>query len=198
MGRLRFDQSLGRMGLVLAAFLIGCGPLACDSQQNSREAAAPPAATSKTASSTPIAATTDPAEPDDEHAHQHSAPHDGVLVELGDHESQLEFVLDPETGLLTVYVLDAHAESAVRLSEPQLSLQIERIGAGPPVRPGREALLDAVGNALTGETPGDSSVFSGVVAELAGATRFEAVLPIISVKGREYRNVRVRYPDRRE
>ena len=60
----------------------------------------------------PPAATTD--------GHQHTAPHGGVLAELGEHEAAAEMVLDRASGSLTLYVLDAHAENAVRSAHEQM------------------------------------------------------------------------------
>lgn len=42
--------------------------------------------------------------------HDHKAPHDGTLRMVGDHEAQLEFLLDDEAGKLSLYVLDGEAE----------------------------------------------------------------------------------------
>ncbi len=58
------------------------------------------------------------AEPGHVHTHQHAAPHGGMLVEVGDHQFNVELVHDAGTGTLTLYTLDAHAENFVRTAMP--------------------------------------------------------------------------------
>ena len=88
--------------------------------------------------------------------HQHAAPHGGVLAELGDHQATAEMVLDREAGTITLYVLDAHAENAVRVAQESISASIE-FGDGEP----RDLALMPVASELTGETAGDTSQFRG-------------------------------------
>ena len=52
------------------------------------------------------------------HHHEHTAPHGGTLVALGEEFGHLELLLNKETGELTAYVLDGEAEKPVRLGAP--------------------------------------------------------------------------------
>lgn len=123
---------------------------------------------------------------EDEDDHHHEAPHGGVLVELGDHVGNIEFLLE-EDGTLTAYVFDAHAENAVRIEQPTLELLIT-------VGDSTEAVsLDAVANALTGESVGDTSEFVARVQSLAGKANFEAELKNITFKGVDFANILVSY-----
>jgi hypothetical protein len=45
------------------------------------------------------------------HGHVHTAPHGGLLVEVGDHQFNVELVIDREIGRIAAYVLDGHAEN---------------------------------------------------------------------------------------
>jgi len=88
-------------------------------------------------------------------AHVHQAPRGGVLLELGPHGSghNLELLENPE-GKLEIYVLDAHAENHVRISQPFLELSlIDANGSANPL------LLQAIADAATGETVGNTALF---------------------------------------
>lgn len=88
-------------------------------------------------------------------AHVHQAPRGGVLLELGPHGSghNLELLQNPE-GKFEVYVLDAHAENHVRISQPFLELSlIDANGSASPL------VLQAIADAATGETLGNTALF---------------------------------------
>lgn len=65
-----------------------------------------------------------------DHAHDHHAPHGGSLVMLGDHAGFVELLLDSESGILELYVLDGEAEKAVPISQPEVTVEIEPKAAG--------------------------------------------------------------------
>ena len=85
--------------------------------------------------------------------HVHVAPHGGTLVEVGEHQFNLEFILDASSGKLTAYLLDAHAENFVRLETQTLEIDVAAPG------PARRLILNATANAATGETVGNTSQF---------------------------------------
>jgi len=86
-------------------------------------------------------------------AHVHGAPHGGVLVEVGAHQYNLEFVHDAAAGKLTAYVLGGHAEDFVRIGQPALELALTQPG------PARSLTLLGTVNPATGEKAGDTSQF---------------------------------------
>ncbi|HCS54837.1 MAG TPA: hypothetical protein DIW81_25170, partial [Planctomycetaceae bacterium] len=59
---------------------------------------------------------------DHDHDHAHTAPHGGILVELGEHAYSAEIVIAETDPKVTVYILDAHAESAVAAKADSISL----------------------------------------------------------------------------
>jgi hypothetical protein len=121
-------------------------------------------------------------------AHAHTAPHGGVLVELGAHQYNLEFVRDSAAGRLTVYALDGHAENFVRLAQPEIVIAIRRGDLGA------EVALKAVANPATGEMAGDTSQFEAVAEVFTGTIPFDAVVKSVTLRGTKFDNVRVTVP----
>jgi hypothetical protein len=120
--------------------------------------------------------------------HEHQAPHAGTLVELGGDFAHLELVLDGAAGKLTGYVLDGEAEKPLKLEQREIVLKVK----GKPAE--FTVTLAAVGNALTGEKPGDTSQFEGQSDALKGLKEFDAAVAKITVKGREQSDVLFNYP----
>lgn len=127
-----------------------------------------------------------------ESGHEHTAPHGGTLVVLGDEFAHLELVLDPDEGTLRGYVLDGEAESPVRLEQEEIEMKIDVVRGSAALK------LNAVSNVLTGETAGDSSEFSAQSDKLKGVERFGAVITAITVKGSEFQEVEFRFPEGNE
>ena len=135
----------------------------------------------------------------DGHGHEHTAPHGGTLVVLGDEFAHLELVLDPDEGKLSGYVLDGEAESPVRIEQPE----IEIIIAAPDTAGNASASelplrLSAVYNILTGEKEGDTSEFVVRSERLKSLKQFSAVITAITVKGNEFEDVGFRFPEGNE
>ena len=135
----------------------------------------------------------------DGHGHEHTAPHGGTLIVLGDEFAHLELVLDPEDGTLRGYVLDGEAENPVRLDQPEIEIRIvvpdaagNAYGSELPLR------LSAVYNILTGEKEGDTSEFAVRSERLKGVKQFGAVITAVTVKGREFHEVEFRFPEGNE
>lgn len=133
----------------------------------------------------PPAAPAPPASPASSHGHE--APHGGVLVELGDHFAQLEFVLDPSAGTLTMFVLDGEAAAAVRIAQPSVAVTFD----APGTLAGQTLQLAAKANVLTGETMGDSSQFEVTHEALKNQTTFTARVVDLVVKGQTFRDLAV-------
>ena len=94
---------------------------------------------------------------DSEHSHHvHVAPHGGQLVEVGEHGAgfNLELVLHPD-GFLQIYVLDAHAENFVRIPAYSMTFEIQDTNNST-----KQILCEAVEDPVTGETVGNSSLFT--------------------------------------
>ncbi|MFN0058758.1 MAG: hypothetical protein ACKVX7_09915 [Planctomycetota bacterium] len=122
-------------------------------------------------------------EHDHEHdgAHVHVAPHGGTLVPLGEEFANLELVLDSTRGTLTAFVLDGHAENALRVKQAELVLEVVLAESKA-----FEMRLPAVESALSGEKKGDSSQFQIVDARLAGVSQLRGQVLSLEVRGRPF------------
>jgi hypothetical protein len=119
-------------------------------------------------------------------SHAHHAPNGGTLIELGHHQFNLELVLDPAAGTLTIHVLNGHADNTVRLDAHELPVILHLDGAD------HHLILRPVENRLSNETVGDTSVFSLQADRLRAATQLEGYIPAITVRGARFESVRFR------
>ena len=126
--------------------------------------------------------------------HEHTAPHGGTLVVLGEEFAHVEFVLDETTGKLTAYVLDGEADKPIRLTEETIELNVKRLNSEETMT----LQLQAVPNVLTGETEGDTSQFEGQSEALVGATEFHAEIASIAVKGQTFAHISFEFPEGNE
>lgn len=135
-----------------------------------------------------LPACSDHHEAHESHGHAHTAPHGGTLIEIGEHQYNLELVRDAAAGTLTAYVLDAHAEHVVRLALPQLVL-IATINRAPsPIT------LVAVPNSATGETIGDTAQFTAQTDWLKSTSSFDGVIPSLEIRGTVFTNIKLHFP----
>lgn len=118
--------------------------------------------------------------------HKHSAPHGGALIELGEEFAHVEIVLDASTGKLSAYALDGEAEKSVRINQSEIEIAVRN--------PVATIKLGGVSNALTGETAGDTSEFSGQSDRLKGITHFDGLIKTISIKGKIFKDVEFNFP----
>lgn len=131
------------------------------------------------------------------HGHVHTAPRGGTLIILGDEAAHIELLLDPATGKLDAYVLDDHADQAVRIAQPEIVLVItpaattQPAGEPKPIR----AALAPVASELSGERAGDTSHYSATVEALRGVARFTGVIDAVEARGSKFSNVAFRFPE---
>lgn len=128
------------------------------------------------------------------HVHEHHAPHQGALVELGEEFAHVEIVFDAASGKITAYVLDGEAEKPVRVKQAELELSVSVAGKDGAAAEKRAVKLKAVASTLTGETVGDTSQFEGEDANLKGLKSFDAELVAIEARGQVFKNVAFNYP----
>lgn len=127
------------------------------------------------------------------HGHHHAAPHGGCLLVLGDEVAHVELLADPETGWLRLWVLDAHAQNAVRLQQERIPLRLLTDGTEHSIT------LQGVARALTGESANDTSEFEAHVVELKGAKRIVAWIDSLTVRGVRFEALEFRLsPDSEE
>jgi hypothetical protein len=118
----------------------------------------------------------------------HPPPHGGTTVKTGP-SAQLEFVLDPSSGLLTAYVLDGMGMSTQRTTAKTIELEVTPPGGKPTA-----LSLASTANGLTGDTIGNSSQFGGTLPALKGATSFTGVVKSFTAGGETASNVTFSYP----
>ena len=128
------------------------------------------------------------APPSESHqAHVHVAPHGGTLVQIGEHQFNIEFVAGPD-GLLNAYVLDGHAENFVRIQAASFTVMAT---AG-----GRQETLEfkAQASGATGESVGSTSAFQTQADWLKTASGFDGVLQEIDINGTVFKSVQFKFP----
>ncbi len=125
------------------------------------------------------------------HHHHHTAPHGGTLVVLGDEAAHVELLLDNKEGQLTAYVLDAEAEKAIRIIQPEIELVL----SGKDAKSTVPLKLAAVENPLTGEKVGDSSEFVVKDDKLKNLKRFDVTIKSVTLRGVKFENVKSPFPE---
>ncbi|MEM7245374.1 MAG: hypothetical protein AAF533_08520 [Acidobacteriota bacterium] len=125
--------------------------------------------------------------------HHHEAPHGGTLVAFGDEFAHLELVLDSELGEMTLYFLDGSADRGVWIAQHAVALSFEVEGREP-----FHLAVTSVPNVLTGESLGNSSVFSGTSAELKGLTKADITLSHVMIRGVRFDKVKFPFPEGNE
>ena len=118
-----------------------------------------------------------------DHGHAHSSKMGGQLVALGDHMFNAELLSDRTAGKLTLWLLDAHAENYVRVTNETFSMEFT-------VGDKKEALLlRAATNPATGERVGETAQFEGQSDFLKTAGPLKGLLPEIGIRGKTFTNV---------
>jgi hypothetical protein len=122
------------------------------------------------------------------HHHEHTAPHGGTAVALGDEAYHLEFVRDPAAGTLTAYVLDGHMEEFIRIDAASFNVAASVNGASHLLT------FRAVANSATGETVGNTSQFEAQADWLKSTSVFDAVLENLTIRGTTFTGVSFNFP----
>ena len=119
--------------------------------------------------------------------HVHTALMGGELIAVGEHGSgyNLEVLID-ESDHLSIYILDAHAERFVRISQPILEVLISEDDQSTVL------ILDAVADSATGETVGNTSHFRSSNSVQANSA-FEGHIKSLRIGSREYNQTKILY-----
>jgi hypothetical protein len=115
--------------------------------------------------------------------HAHTAPHGGVLAEVGAHAYNIEFLRDSASGTLSAYLLDGHAENFVRIKATSFDAVANLKGEKRPLT------FKAAANAATGETVGDTSQFDAQADWLKSAGAFEITIPALEIRGTQFKSI---------
>ena len=116
--------------------------------------------------------------------HVHHAPRGGLLVVLAEETAHVELLLDRGRGRLDAYLLGPHAHTPLKSRQQRIFIELET---------GGEALripLQAQGNLLTGEEPGNTSHFSTQDERLKSLGALNGSLGTIEVLGKRFEGVR--------
>lgn len=126
----------------------------------------------------------------EEEAHvHHPLIEGGSLIELGDHEANLEVHLNAETGELVIYLVDGHATDYVRSSQVSLLVTVE-----PAEGEAYTLTLPQVASTLSGEKVGDSSKYQLQDDRLKGATDLHGKVASVAMLGTTYSDIEIAWP----
>lgn len=116
-----------------------------------------------------------------EHAHPTKGPHGADLIELGNEEYHAELVHDDAAGTVTIYILDAHAETAVPIDAAELTINLKHEGQVEQFK------LAASPEAT--DPQGKSSRFTSSDAELGEDLEHEGAEPrlVVTINDKQYR-----------
>ena len=115
--------------------------------------------------------------------HHHTAPHGGLLVEVGSHQFNLELLHDAATGTLTLYTLDAHAEHFIRTAMKAIDVTLHTGGQV------RSLTLKPVANPATGETVGATSQYEAQADWLKAAGEISGIITELDFNGVKFSGV---------
>lgn len=125
----------------------------------------------------------------DGHAgHQHTPPHGGAVVILGNEEYHLELVLDPANAKIQAYVLDSHMDKFIRLTNESFTVTAKLVGKPETL------VFRAVPNAATGEKVGDTSQFEAEAGWLKLASAFAGEVDSLTIRKKKYEKVAFSLP----
>jgi hypothetical protein len=114
--------------------------------------------------------------------HKDQPPHGGTPVALGD-DYHIEFVLDAASGTLSAYILDDEMEEFVRSDMPSFEVTAKVGGAEQTL------VFKPVANPATGETVGDTALFTAQAGWLKTMKAFDAVIKSVTLDGTTFTNV---------
>ncbi len=103
---------------------------------------------------------------DHEGEHAHEGPHDGTVVEWGEHEFHVEFIVDHEQKQATAYILGEDVKTPMPINTTEITVSIKE--------PAIQIVLKA--NPMDGETEGKSSRFVGSHDGLATVKDYEGAI----------------------
>jgi hypothetical protein len=119
--------------------------------------------------------------------HQDRPPHGGTPVALGDNY-HIEFVLDAASGTLSAYILDDEMEEFVRSNMPSFEVTAKVGGVEQTL------IFKPVANPATGETVGDTALFTAQAGWLKTTKAFDAMIKSVTLDGTTFTDVGFNFP----
>jgi hypothetical protein len=120
--------------------------------------------------------------------HKDQPPHGGTPVGIGDDAYHIEFVLDAADGTLSAYILDDEMEDFVRSDMPSFEVTAKVNGVKQTL------VFKPVANPATGETLGDTALFTAQAAWLKTTKNFDAMIKSVTLDGTAFTDVKFNYP----
>ena len=127
------------------------------------------------------------------HGHHHEPPHGGTVIRLGDESFHMEWVKDPEAGIMRCFIMDGHLEKFIRITQASFEVSVH-----PADRPKLRWTFHAAGNRATGEQVGDTSEFHAKLSALPDKNTFEGNILAVHISGQKFENVSFKYPEGNE
>jgi len=125
------------------------------------------------------------AEKHDEHAHVHTGPHGGHIMEIGEEEYHAEWTHD-ESGKVTFYILDAEAKKEVPIAAEDITIEV-KIGMKEPTSYKLAATISNDGKASAFEIVDKN--LEGVLEALSeGVT---ATIKSLTINGKTFDNLKI-------
>lgn len=119
--------------------------------------------------------------------HVHQPLLGGELIPLGEHGEGYNLeILTTSDQHLSVYILDAHAENFVRLKQPKIELLITEQNVSQSI------FLDAIADAATGETIGNTSHFRSSTPINPNRST-DGILQSIKIGAKEYNQTKISF-----
>jgi hypothetical protein len=165
------------------AVVVASGCAACSSSSSAADAAAVADAAGPVAPKELVEATA--AIFDEHEAHADQPPHGGVIVPLGPHTAHAELVAVPDSGELSLYVLDGDGRPGQRIAQPKVVVDVETSG-----RLVRLEMTAAPDEGL-GERVGDASHFVAKSDDLLRMAEAKITVKWLGVKGQVFSDVPV-------
>jgi len=123
------------------------------------------------------------------HVGHHSPQHGGALVPIGESTAHLEFVLDPEDGMLTMYVLDGEARDPKYLPQELVFVKLAANGKEFPI------VLFQQDDSGMAQRPAQSARYAASHQDLTGVERFEALIEGMTFGQQSYHRIPFPYPE---
>lgn len=120
--------------------------------------------------------------------HHHEPPHGGTGLDLGDEEFHIEFLRDAAAGKMKAWILLPHMSGYARIAAESFELTA-KVGTEE-----KTLTFKAQPSTATGETAGNTSQFEAEADWLKTTDKFDAELKTITIKGREFKNVKFNFP----
>jgi hypothetical protein len=120
--------------------------------------------------------------------HHHEPPHGGTGLTLGDEEFHIEFLRDAATGKMKAWILLPHMSGYARILTESFEVTA-KVGTED-----KTLTFKAQASTATGETVGNTSLFEAEADWLKTTDKFDAILKKITIRGREYKDVKFNFP----